>query len=300
MNPDFGKIPVDCSPEILSTVETLRSQVKKWRSKGETVALIPTMGALHDGHLSLVKTGKKLCKRTIVSIFVNPAQFGPGEDFAQYPRNEAADIAALREVATDAVYIPTAPEMYGGNTGNQPFQTRITVGGLSDHMEGGIRSTHFEGVALVVCKLLLQCLPDIAVFGEKDYQQLQIVRRLVSDLNIPVRIVASELVRQSDGVAMSSRNAYLTATQKSIAPALHSTLVSVAGRLRAEPDQVTPILNRGLSDLSDRGFDGVDYLELRNSETLEPLSSLRNRSGRLLAAALLGKVRLLDNIEVNA
>ncbi len=176
------------------------------------------MGALHDGHLSLIETGKKHCDRTLVSIFVNPTQFGPGEDFQQYPRNEAADIDMLRQVGTDAVYVPSVMEMYSGENGGQDFLTSIHIRGISEHMEGAVRSTHFKGVALVVCKLLLQCQPDAAVFGEKDYQQLQIVKRLVRDLNIPVNIIASPLIRQPDGVAMSSRNAYLTGEQRTIAP----------------------------------------------------------------------------------
>jgi pantoate--beta-alanine ligase len=286
-------------PIILLTIENLRMQVRKWRTEGGTIALIPTMGALHEGHLSLVKTGKRNCDRTIISIFVNPTQFGPGEDFNQYPRNQSADIAAARAVDADAVYIPSVQEMYGsGNTGF--YSTSISVSGLSDPMEGAIRPNHFDGVALVVCKLLLQCQPDVAVFGEKDYQQLQIIKRLVTDLNIPVNIVSSPLVRQPDGVAMSSRNAYLTESQKSIAPGLRKTLLSIARKLQSDPDRVETILRQGIQDLSKCGFNAVDYLELRDSDTLVPLSTLRNNYGRLLAAARLGKVRLLDNIEISA
>lgn len=256
------------------------------------------MGALHDGHLSLVRKAQQHCDRILVSIFVNPTQFGPGEDFDTYPRDEQADIKALRDIGVDAVYLPSVAEMYGAGFDSGGFQTSIHVQGLTEPMEGRVRSGHFDGVALVVCKLLMQSLPDVAVFGEKDFQQLQVIKRLVLDLDIPTRILAAPLIREPDGVAMSSRNAYLSAAERAIAPWLSRTLEAVSEKLQANPTDIEPALNWGIEELYSRGFTKVDYLELREPTTLMPLRSLERKAGRLLATARLGPVRLLDNLAV--
>lgn len=283
---------------MLATKAAVRRQVAQWRGEGNIIALVPTMDALHAGHLSLVETARKHCDRVIVSIFVNPAQFGPNEDFDQYPRNEAADIEALGQVGADAVYVPSVKEIYGTN--DDGFSTSIRVNCISEVMEGAVRPSHFDGVALVVTKLLLQSMPDMAVFGEKDYQQLQVIKRLVKDLDIPVGILASPLIRQPDGVAMSSRNAYLKEEQKSIAPKLNKTLRTVSEKIKARPADVTEILDWGTAELLSNGFDEVDYLDLRDPDSLTRLTSADGKTARLIATVRLGSVRLLDNIEVTS
>jgi pantoate--beta-alanine ligase len=208
------------------TVKELRAEVAKWRDAGETVALVPTMGALHAGHLSLIGIAKNHATRIVASIFVNPAQFGPKEDFKRYPRDEAGDLAKLAQAGVDLVYIPHTAEMYP-----RGFATKVTLPSLTEDLCGAARPNHFEGVATVVAKLLLQCAPDIAVFGEKDYQQLLVIKRLVRDLNIPVEIVGGPIVREEDGLALSSRNAYLSPEQRKAAPLLHKTIEEVAADL---------------------------------------------------------------------
>src|SRR5512146_326278 len=198
------------------TVKDLRAQVAKWRQAGENVALVPTMGALHAGHLSLIAVAKAHAKRIVASIFVNPTQFGPKEDFKRYPRDEAGDLAKLAQAGVDLVFIPNAAEMYPPG-----FSTKVSLPSLTEDLCGAARPNHFEGVATVVTKLLLQCAPDVAVFGEKDYQQLLVIRRLVRDLNIPVEIVGGPIVREEDGLALSSRNVYLSPEQRKTAPLLH-------------------------------------------------------------------------------
>jgi pantoate--beta-alanine ligase len=249
------------------------------------------MGAIHDGHLALVHAAHRQCERIVASLFVNPRQFGPSEDLAAYPRNEAADVAAFAGAGVDLVFAPTVEAMYPPG-----FATVVRVGGVSEGLDGAHRPGHFEGVATVVAKLLLQTLPDAAYFGEKDYQQLLVVRRLARDLNIPVRIEGVPTVREPDGLAMSSRNVYLSPPERRIAPLLHKTLHECADAIVRRPDSVDAELARSIAALGSGGF-APDYLELRDAETLAPVVRLE-RPARLITAARLGRTRLIDNIAV--
>jgi pantoate--beta-alanine ligase len=275
------------------TVADLRSHTAKWRKAGESVALVPTMGALHAGHLSLVKLAKSRCDRAVVSIFVNPIQFGPREDFKTYPREETADLDKLANAGADLVFIPDTTEMYP-----EGFTTHVKVFDLTDDLCGAARPNHFEGVATVVTKLLLQAAPNIAVFGEKDYQQLLVIRRLVRDLNIPVEIVGGPIVREADGLALSSRNIYLSPTERKAAPLLHQTIEEVAADLaRGEGADAAALAGR--FKLEAAGF-RIDYVAVRDPDTLKPLSGPVKPGARVLVAAYLGKTRLLDNVAVPA
>ncbi len=275
------------------TVADLRRRVAEWRKAGERVALVPTMGALHAGHLSLVDLARGKVDRVIVSIFVNPIQFGPREDFNTYPREEASDLDKLGKAGTDLVFIPDAAEMYP-----QGFNTRVKVFDLTDDLCGAARPNHFEGVATVVTKLLLQAAPDIAVFGEKDYQQLLVVKRLVLDLNIPVEIVGAPIVREEDGLALSSRNAYLSPAERNTAPLLYRTISEIAAEL-AKGDGADAAALAGRFKLEAAGF-RIDYVAVRDPNTLKPLSGPVQPGARVLAAAYLGKTRLIDNVAVPA
>jgi pantoate--beta-alanine ligase len=273
------------------TVSDLRSQIAKWRKAGESIALVPTMGALHAGHLSLVKLAKTRCNRVVASIFVNPIQFGPREDFKTYPREEASDLDKLAKAGADLVFTPDTTEMYP-----QGFSTHVKVSDLTDDLCGASRPNHFEGVATVVTKLLLQCAPDIAVFGEKDYQQLLVIKRLVRDLNIPVQIVGGPIVREADGLALSSRNAYLSREQRKTAPLLHQTISEAAADLaRGEGADAAALAGR--FKLEAAGF-RIDYVAVRDPDTLKPLSGPVAPGARVLVAAYLGKTRLIDNVAV--
>ena len=275
------------------TVADLRSHTAKWRKAGESVALVPTMGALHAGHLSLVKLAKSKCDCAVVSIFVNPIQFGPREDFKTYPREETADLDKLAKAGADLVFIPDTTEMYP-----EGFTTHVKVFDLTDDLCGAARPNHFEGVATVVTKLLLQAAPDIAVFGEKDYQQLLVIRRLVRDLNIPVEIVGGPIVREADGLALSSRNIYLSPTERKAAPLLHQTIEEVAADLaRGEGADAAALAGR--FKLEAAGF-RIDYVAVRDPDTLKPLSGPVKPGARVLVAAYLGKTRLIDNVAVPA
>src|SRR5438552_8194932 len=249
------------------------------------------MGALHRGHLTLVEAARGQCERVVASLFVNPKQFGPREDFAAYPRDEAADLAKFREDGVDLVFAPPVEEMYPPG-----FASNIRIAGISESLEGAHRLGHFDGVATVVAKLLLQCLPDAAYFGEKDYQQLMVVRRLARDLDIPVRIEGVATVREPDGLALSSRNIYLSPEERRVAPLLHLVLNDTAAALAAAPDNVAARLQNGLAALRQAGF-APDYLELRDAADLSPMSRL-DRGARLLAAAHLGRTRLIDNVAI--
>jgi pantoate--beta-alanine ligase len=249
------------------------------------------MGALHEGHLTLMRVARRRAMRVCATIFVNPTQFAPGEDFASYPRKERADRELLQGEGTDLLFMPAVGEVYpAGHT------TRIRVGGPADTLEEEFRPSHFDGVATVVAKLLLQAFPDWAFFGEKDYQQLIVIRRMVRDLDIPVRIEGVPTVREPDGLALSSRNAYLTAEERRVAPALHATIDSVARAVaggaapEAEATRATDALVRA-------GFRKVDYVAVRDAETLEPVADAA-RPARVLAAAWLGRARLIDNVPV--
>jgi pantoate--beta-alanine ligase len=277
---------------VARTVAALRQAVAGWRARQQRVALVPTMGALHRGHLALVEAAHRHCDRVVASLFVHPKQFGPREDFTAYPRDEAADLAKFREGGVDLVFAPTVPEMYPAG-----FVTTVHVTGIGDELEGAHRPGHFDGVATVVSKLLLQCLPDVAFFGEKDYQQLLVVRRMARDLDIPVRIEGVATVREPDGLAMSSRNVYLSAEERRIAPLLYRALNDSAAALIAAPDNVGDALQNGLATVTQAGFT-PDYLELRDTDELSRVGRL-DRPARLLAAARLGRTRLIDNIPVN-
>ncbi len=271
----------------------LRARVAAWRAAGDTVALIPTMGALHEGHLSLARLARERAGRVVASLFVNPSQFGPGEDFAAYPRDEVGDCALLASAGCDLLYAPLASDIYPAG-----FSTTVSVAGVSAPMEGAVRPGHFAGVATVVAKLLIAAAPDIAVFGEKDYQQLQVIRRLTRDLGLGVEIVGAPTVRDIDGLALSSRNAYLTPVQRAIAPALHRTLVEAAGAV-ARGAAVSAVEVEAKARLAAAGFDGVDYFEVRSPGDLKRLGpGPTGEPARILAAARLGKTRLLDNLAV--
>ena len=279
------------STPTVRTVKDLRSRVAKWRNKAETVALVPTMGALHEGHLSLVTLAKKKCDRVVASIFVNPAQFGPREDFGSYPRDEANDLVKLGKAGADLVYVPDETEMYPAD-----FSTNVRVGDLTEDLCGAARPNHFEGVATVVTKLILQCAPDIAVFGEKDYQQLLVIRRLVRDLNIPVEIVGAPIVREADGLALSSRNVYLSPHERETAPVLYRTLSDTASDL-AEGRGCDDAAVAARFRLEAAAF-RVDYVAIRDPDTLKPINGPLKGPARLLAAVHLGKTRLIDNVLV--
>jgi pantoate--beta-alanine ligase len=283
-------------------IETRLAGLRRWsaqrRRAGERIGLVPTMGALHDGHLALVAALGAKVDRVAVTIFVNPTQFAPGEDFARYPRKEAEDIARLTAAGVDLVYMPEAAEIYPAG-----FATEIAVkGSLTESLEAVIRPGHFTGVATVVAKLLLQATPDAAAFGEKDYQQLQVVRRLARDLDLQVEIIAVPTVRDSHGLALSSRNAYLSETELETARRLNKVLAAEARALR-QGKTVAAASAEAERALLDAGFTSVDYVALADADTLAPLKSLPPHNvgnARLLAAARIGRTRLIDNIEVTA
>lgn len=280
-------------PKIARTVKDLRRRIAGFRNAGESIALVPTMGALHDGHLKLVQTAKKKAQRAVVSIFVNPTQFGPNEDLARYPRDEAGDSKKLASVSTDLIWAPSPGEMYGEN-----FATRIEVEGAAAGLEGAFRPHHFGGVATVCCKLFSQVTPDIAIFGEKDYQQLCVIRQMVRDLNLPLKIHGMATVREKDGLALSSRNAYLSDEERASAPALNAAIrkvaesVALGGRQSAAINTATKALERA-------GFGPIDYIAIADAETLGPWRHGSGRSGRVLAAAKLGATRLIDNVPIS-
>ena len=277
------------STATVRTVDDLRAQVAKWRHAAETIALVPTMGALHAGHLSLIGIAKDHAKRVVASIFVNPTQFGPKEDFKRYPRDEAGDAAKLAEAGVDLVFVPSMDEMYPAG-----FATKVSLPSLTEDLCGAARPNHFEGVATVVTKLLLQCAPDVAVFGEKDFQQLLVIKRLVRDLDIPVEIVAAPIVREQDGLALSSRNAYLSAAERNTAPILHQVLAEAAASL-ANGEGCDAVASAGRFKLEGKGF-RVDYVAVRDPETLAPLFGPIRGPARVMAAAFLGTTRLIDNV----
>lgn len=276
-------------PLVVHTVKDLRAQVRAFRAAGERVALVPTMGALHQGHESLVLKAKEAADRTVVSIFVNPAQFGPNEDFDRYPRTLDADVEKLSGLNVDVVYAPSVSEMYPDGHAT----TRITVEGPSAGLESDFRPHFFTGVATVVGKLFIQCMPDCAIFGEKDYQQLKVVTRMVRDLDLAIAIIPAPTLRETDGLALSSRNAYLTPQERAIAPVIHEALSRAATAIRAGANPEEAIL-RARQTISTRGLE-VDYVVARNAETLAPLKQA-GEPVRLLAAAWLGTTRLIDNL----
>ena len=275
---------------IVRTVADLRAQVAVWREAGERVALVPTMGALHAGHLALIAAARGQASHVVASIFVNPIQFGPHEDFDRYPRDQASDAAELAGAGCDLLYAPGVTEMYPAG-----FATSVSVGTLADRLCGAARPGHFDGVATVVSKLLLQATPDVALFGEKDWQQLMIIRRLVRDLDLPVEIAGVSIVRDADGLALSSRNAYLSAAERAQALALSQTLTAARQALLAGGD-IAATLAAARAALLAAGFASVDYVELVGSDDLQSRTQL-DRPSRLLAAAWIGTTRLIDNID---
>ena len=291
------------APPISTTVADLRGRIASFRQAGETVALVATMGALHEGHLELVRLAKSKAARAVVSIFVNPRQFAPHEDFDRYPRQIEADAAKLATVSADLIWAPGAAEMYPDG-----FATRIEVGGAAAGLETDFRPHFFGGVATVCCKLFSQVTPELAIFGEKDYQQLTVLRQMVRDLNLPLAIVGAPTQRDADGLALSSRNAYLTPAERAVAPALHRALQACAASIRAGTPSAEATAAVRAAVLA-AGFAKVDYVEARDAATLAVLASPRPSRGegqgegpqqstplRLLAAAWLGKTRLIDNV----
>jgi pantoate--beta-alanine ligase len=276
---------------VIRDLDALRAQIAAWRKAGETIALVPTMGALHEGHLELVGLAKSKCSRAVVSIFVNPAQFAPHEDFDRYPRDESGDLAKLKSVGCDRVWSPARSLMYP-----ETFATRIVPSGAAEGLESDFRPHFFGGVATVCCKLFTQVAPDIAVFGEKDFQQLAVVTQMVRDLDLPLQIVALPTVREADGLAMSSRNAYLSPQERAAAPTLYRVITQVA-EAAASGDVIAAAIAGGKAELEAAGFK-VDYLDVRDAATLAPLSGDPDGPLRVLVAAWLGKTRLIDNIGV--
>ena len=278
--------------DIVRTVAALRETVAAWRSAGETVALVPTMGGIHAGHLSLVHAARRNADRVVTSLFVNPMQFGANEDFASYPAHEADDAAALSAAGSDAIYAPGAAAIYP-----EGFATAVSVSGLTAGLCGPHRPGHFDGVATVVAKLLLQCAPDKALFGEKDFQQLQVIRRLVRDLDIPVEILSVPTVRDSDGLALSSRNAYLDDAGRRAAPALFRTLSVLAETVADGTVDCRTAAGAAAGDLLAAGFSSVDYVAVCDAETLVPVDRVAG-DARVFGAARLGTTRLIDNLPV--
>jgi pantoate--beta-alanine ligase len=279
------------SPIIHRTVDDLRSAVAAWRREGLRVGMVPTMGALHSGHLELVRAARKHADRIIVTIFVNPTQFAPTEDFGSYPRTEASDVAKLEELGVEAVFAPNANEMYPAG-----YATTVSLAGPAIGLETDFRPHFFAGVATVVSKLLIAGFPDVALFGEKDYQQLMVVRQMARDLRLPTEIVGRPTIRETDGLALSSRNAYLSAEERQTATTISRAMRQAADMIRAGGD-AEAALAEGRETLTAAGF-RVDYLVLRNAETLAEIIDPATEPRRMLAAAWLGKTRLIDNIAV--
>jgi len=280
------------TPLIVRNVSPLRRAVDKLRSRKATVALVPTMGALHDGHMSLVRLAKRRANKVIVSIFVNPTQFAPTEEFGAYPRTWKEDVAKLTAENTDLIWHPDTKVMYPDG-----FATRVVPEGpASVGLEDRFRPHFFGGVATVVAKLFAQVRPDVAIFGEKDFQQLRVVTRMAGDLDLGVKVVGSKTVRERDGLAMSSRNVYLSAEERRIAPELHRAMKESAKLLR-NGTEIETAMAIGAEIITAAGF-ALDYFELRHAETLAPVTSTKDGPLRILVAARLGKTRLIDNIGI--
>ena len=276
--------------KTVRTVAALRAAVQQWRDGRGSVALVPTMGALHTAHAALVDDARGRADHVVASIFVNPRQFGDDEDLAEYPRTEEADLRQLREGGVELVFAPPVAEMYPDGAA-----TSVVVAGPAEGLCGAARPGHFDGVATVVTKLFLQCLPDVAVFGEKDYQQLKVIQRMARDLDIPVDIVGVPTVREADGLACSSRNGYLSPDERAAAPALYRALRSAAQSL-ADGADVPAVVADASRAIVRAGFQEVEYVELRRADTLGPAPVRDGTPARLLAAAQLGTTRLIDNV----
>jgi len=290
MVPPMSTTNSDSLMGVARTVSALRARMDAWRADGQKMAFVPTMGALHDGHLSLVTHGARHADKVVASIFVNPAQFAPDEDLETYPREEIRDLELLQSVGCDLAYVPPAEEMYPPG-----FQTAVAVKDISQGLCGDSRPHFFGGVVTVVCKLLNQCRPDFAVFGEKDYQQLLVIRRMVCDLDMDVEIIGAPIVREDDGLAMSSRNVYLSDDERVVAGELNKALAVMAIDLEGGAT-VERVLANGRTELEKRGFTEIDYLEIRCADDLsKPQPGPATVTLRILAAAMVGKTRLIDN-----
>ena len=276
--------------QIIRELEALPGALADLRGGGDTVALVPTMGALHAGHMALIEEAGRRADRVVATIFVNPLQFAAGEDLDRYPRREAEDAAMLEAGGCDLVWMPTAAQLYPPG-----FATNVSVAGISERWDGAARPGHFDGVATVVLKLLIATMPEVALFGEKDFQQLAVIRQLVRDLGLPVAVVGVPIVRDADGLALSSRNAYLSADERRRAVALPQALEEARSAIRAGREPVATILVTARAKLVAAGFERIDYVALVDAATLEPIDTL-DREARLAAAASLGKTRLIDNI----
>lgn len=279
-------------PEVARTLDDLRAATAAWRNDAQSIALVPTMGALHEGHIALVEKAKAFAERIVVSIFVNPAQFAPNEDLERYPRDEEADLKQLAALGVDLVWAPTAEEIYPGG-----FSTGVRPGTAAEGLETDFRPHFFGGVATVVAKLFNQVRPDYAVFGEKDYQQLIVVKQLARDLDMNLEVVPVATVREKDGLALSSRNAYLSESERAIAPNLNLVLSEVADAAGGGAS-IAHLKAAAQMRLLTLGFTKVDYVEVRDAETLEPYDVQSGRAGRVLGAAWLGRTRLIDNVAV--
>jgi len=277
--------------QIIRRLNDLSPALSPWRRAGEKLALVPTMGALHAGHLALVEAARAKADRVIVSIFVNPLQFNDPNDLARYPRQEESDADELERAGCDLLWLPTAEQFYP-----EGFATTVSVAGVSDRWEGEHRRGHFDGVATVVSKLFIAAMPDIAIFGEKDWQQLAVIRRMNADLGLPIEIIGHPTMREADGLAMSSRNALLSEEERAIAPALFRMLDELAGSITGGADPTAAIASM-IGRLKDAGFGPVDYVALVDSATLEQ-KIVPGGEMRLIAAAFLGKTRLIDNVSV--
>lgn len=274
----------------IRTIADLRETVSAWRASGLRIGLVPTMGALHEGHITLVKTALSKCDRVIATIFVNPKQFGENEDFGTYPRTEVEDAAKLEAAGGHLLFAPNVVEMYG----KDGCVSNVTVAGLGNVIEGEFRPGFFDGVATVVTKLLLQALPDVAFFGEKDFQQLNVIQRFVTDLNIPCEIEGVPTVRETDGLALSSRNAYLTPEERKIAPRLYQVISEFSKRFD-NGENAVGLSNWATKQLLEAGFHKIDYVLVRNADDLTSEAE-RGKPKRVLVAAFLGKARLIDNV----
>ncbi|WP_339861160.1 pantoate--beta-alanine ligase [Paremcibacter congregatus] len=289
---------ISSSVQIIRIKSELRAQIKSWRMEGLTIGMIPTMGALHHGHLSLIRQIQQHVDKVVVSIFVNPKQFGPNEDFDKYPRQETADVMKLEEVQADLLYAPNPEEMYPGG-----FLTNVSVSEITEGLCAAKRPGHFDGVTTVVTKLLLQCLPDMAIFGEKDFQQYVVLKRLTLDLDIPTQVICGDLIRDDDGLATSSRNVYLSPEERQIALEIPKTLQQIvkdveSGAIEQGKLSLQKILDKGTEHLLSVGFKEVQYLEIRRSEDLAPVVDRLTAPSRVLVAAVVGKTRLIDNMPI--
>ncbi len=280
--------------QTLDTIAAVRQQLAAWRSAGERIAFVPTMGNLHDGHLHLVERAKRLAERVVVTVFVNPLQFGPNEDFERYPRTLAADAAKLQQVGVDLLFAPPLEQIYPA--GHQAA-TQVEVVGVSEGLCGASRPGHFVGVATVVAKLFNIVQADVALFGEKDYQQLQVIRQLVADLCFPIEVVGVATVREADGLAMSSRNTFLNEAQRALAPIIYQSLLAAATRIQAGERDFRRVEAAVQASLKQVGFE-PDYFAIVDADTLKPAAA-EQTSLRLLVAAHLGQTRLIDNMALS-